>query len=136
VELLLRLGAAVAFLLIVLVAVALLRGAYRRRLSSYRGEPAAEIAAGLGLPLGRAAVVFLSTPRCVECHELQEPALARLAGWLAVEVRELHPDEAPLVTGRFNILSVPATVVLDAEHRVRAVNVGFADAEQLARQLA
>ncbi len=47
-------------------------------------------------------------------------------------MRKVHPLEAPEVVRRFNILTVPSTVVVDGERRVRAVNFGFADAEALA----
>lgn len=92
--------------------------------------------AGLVEP-GRPAVVSFSTPGCAECRTRQAPALKRLAAELGEQVTLLAllaPDHPQLVD-RLGILTVPATVVLDATGVVRYVNLGFADSAKLAAQL-
>jgi hypothetical protein len=96
---------------------------------------AADLAGRFGLMPGVQAVLFLSTPRCIECVELQEPALARLQLSHRVEVRKLWAADVPDLIARFSILTAPSTIVLGPDHRVRAVNVGFADTPVLASQL-
>ncbi len=92
--------------------------------------------AGL-LPPGRPAVVAFSTPGCAACRAQQAPALERLRAdqGQAVTVLSLLATEHPALVERLGILTVPATVVLDAAGAVRRVNLGFTDAPQLAAQL-
>jgi len=106
------------------------RGAKLRRL---RG---AAPLAGL-VPAGHPAVVAFSTPSCAECHTRQAPALARLAVALgdSVTVRSLSALDHPDLVQRIGILTVPATVVLDRDGRVRDLNLGYASDERLREQL-
>lgn len=92
--------------------------------------------AGLVEP-GRPAVVSFSTPGCAECRTRQAPALKRLAAELGEQVTllALLAPEHPQLIDRLGILTVPATVVLDATGVVRFVNLGFADSAKLAAQL-
>ena len=93
--------------------------------------------AGL-IPTGRPAVVAFSTPMCAECRTRQAPALARLSSALgdAVTIRSLSALEYPDLIDRIGILTVPATVVLDAYGRVRELNLGYVSDERLREQLA
>jgi Thioredoxin len=106
------------------------RGAKLRRL---RG---AAPLAGL-VPVGQPAVVAFSTPGCAECRIRQAPALARLAAVLgsSVTVRSLSALEHPDLIQRIGILTVPATIVLDRDGRVRDLNLGYASDERLREQL-
>ncbi len=108
----------------------------RRAAARHRGAHIGDLADRLGLPAGRPSIIYVWSERCTQCVQLQEPALVRLERERGVFVRKVHPVEAPDVVRRFNILTVPSTVVVDRERRVRAVNLGFADAEALAAQLA
>lgn len=134
-EPLLRLAVVIAFLAFVVVAVIAVRWAYRRRLAAHAGRPARDLVERLGLPSGRPAVLFLTTPRCFDCYERQAPALAQLAERTAIEVREISAPSAPDLTKRFGIITVPSTVVIGADQLVRAVNVGFADSDTLYAQI-
>src|SRR5215217_2345432 len=89
-------------------------------------------------PLGRPAVVAFSTPSCAECKSLQAPALSRLNAALgeAVTVRSLSALEHPDLVQQIGILTVPATVVLDAAGAVRHLNLGYASDARLREQLA
>ncbi|MFL5805628.1 MAG: TlpA family protein disulfide reductase [Roseiflexaceae bacterium] len=103
------------------------------KLRGLRGEAPL---AGL-VPMGRPAVVAFSTATCAECRARQAPALARLAAALgdAVTVRSLSALDHPDLIRRIGILTVPATLVLDREGRVRELNLGYASDERLREQL-
>jgi len=133
---LIRLGLAAAIAVSLLAAIAAARYLYRRRLRSYFGASAEDLALRFGLAAGEPAILYFSGSRCVQCRALQEPALERLAQQVRVAVRKIDAAREPEIARRFHILSVPATVVLDARHRIRGVNVGFADEQQLLEQLA
>jgi hypothetical protein len=89
-------------------------------------------------PPGRPAVIAFSTPSCAECHTRQAPALSRLAAALGdqVTVRSLSALEHPALVQQIGILTVPATVVLDAAGKVRHLNLGYASDVRLREQLA
>ena len=87
---------------------------------------------------GRPTVVAFSTPSCAACHTAQKPALAALEALRPGAVRILEVDAAarPEVAHRFGVMTVPSTAVLGGDGRLTALNQGFANAEQLAGQLA
>jgi thioredoxin-like negative regulator of GroEL len=89
------------------------------------------------VPPGKPAIVAFSTPSCAECRTRQAPALKQLATQFGeqVEIRSLQATEHPELVDRAGILTVPATVVLDARGVVRHLNLGFTDSETLASQL-
>jgi hypothetical protein len=89
-------------------------------------------------PTGRPAVIAFSTPACAECRIRQAPALLRLAAALGdqVTVRSLSALEHPELVQKIGILTVPATVVLDAAGTVRHLNLGYASDVRLREQLA
>lgn len=86
---------------------------------------------------GRPSILFFSGATCSVCHTAQRPALDRLAPSLGgrVEVREIDVAGDPALARRFKVMSLPTTVVLDADGRARAVNAGYAPASLLRRQL-
>jgi thiol-disulfide isomerase/thioredoxin len=111
----------------------------RRRLRGLRGADRAALWGALGIaPDGRPAVVAFSTPSCAACHTAQRPALAALEERACGGLRIVHVDAAdrPDVASVFGVMTVPATVVLDAQGAVVAANQGFATAAVLAGQLA
>jgi hypothetical protein len=89
-------------------------------------------------PLGRPAVIAFSTPSCAECRVRQAPALARLSAALGdqVTVCWLSALDHPDLVDKIGILTVPATVVLDAAGTVRHLNLGYASDTRLREQLA
>jgi thiol-disulfide isomerase/thioredoxin len=110
----------------------------RRRFRRLRGlGPGALWSVLETVPDGRPAVVAFSTPRCAACHTAQRPVLAALEEQARGGVRILHVDaaERPQVASTFGVMTVPATVVLDAEGAVLAANQGFATAAILAGQV-
>lgn len=129
--------ARMALLALLALAVALLWGCLRiwrtARLTRLRDV---RPLAGL-IPTGQPAVVAFTSPACAECRTRQAPALEHLRGALGARITVAAlsaPDHLALVE-QLGILTVPATVVLDAAGVVRFVNLGFTDAEHLAGQV-
>ncbi|MDR7554481.1 MAG: thioredoxin family protein [Armatimonadota bacterium] len=109
--------------------------AWRRRRVLRQG--AADLVAAYGVNGARALVLSFVTPACASCKTVQRPALQALVGRFPGQVVVAEVDalrERGLVR-RFGILTVPSTVVITSDGRVRAVNTGPAAAERLARQL-
>ena len=128
----LRLAALAAVVaLLVVVRVVILTVNARRRLRVLTSQPIAEFA------VGRRTVLLFSGTLCSDCVKQREilEAVQREApdGWSVHEVqaaRELH------LARQFGVESVPATVVMDARGRPRAVNYGLVEASVLREQLA
>jgi thiol-disulfide isomerase/thioredoxin len=117
------------------VLMVLLRVALRSWRRALLGQEVRELP-GL-VPGTHGAVLYFTTPTCAECRWRQEPALRELQRRRDGQVAVIKVDalkEAGLAR-RFRILTVPSTVVVDGRGRVRAVNYGFAPAEQLEAQL-
>ncbi|NJN17486.1 MAG: thioredoxin family protein [Oscillochloris sp.] len=89
------------------------------------------------LPAGVPAVVAFTLPGCGDCRARQEPALRRLADRIGnrAAVLSLRADEHATLADKLGLLTVPATVVIAADGRLRALNQGYADDELLAGQL-
>lgn len=110
-----------------------------RRMRTAQQIPVPELWDALGEgPDGRPTVIAFSTPSCAACHTAQKPALAALEALRPGAVRILEVDAAsrPEVAHRFGVMTVPSTAVLGGDGRLTALNQGFANAEQLAGQLA
>ncbi|NJM08051.1 thioredoxin family protein [Candidatus Gracilibacteria bacterium] len=90
------------------------------------------------VPQGRPAVVAFSLPTCSDCRTRQAPALQRLsAAWGdQINLHTLNAAEHSRLAERLGLLTVPSTVVLDAQGVVRYVNQGFADEQRLCEQIA
>ncbi len=91
----------------------------------------------VGRTATRPSILFFSGATCTICHTAQRPALDRLVPELdgLVDIREVDVAADPALARRFEVMTLPTTVVLDAGGRVRAVNTGFAPAAQLRGQL-
>lgn len=88
-------------------------------------------------PLGQAGVIALHTDHCVQCERLQKPALTRLQQHRhdVVVVWRSIQEEAQLVK-QLGIMTVPATVVRNAQGQITNVNMGYVDEHVLMQQLA
>ncbi len=102
----------------------------RRRVLGQAPEP--------GLAQGQPTLVFFTGEHCSICKHRQKPAIERLRTELdgALRVVEVDAMDEPGLVRRFNVLSLPTTVLLAADGRVGAVNYGFAPGEQLRAQVA
>jgi len=83
------------------------------------------------------SILYFTGANCTICHTAQEPALRTLATGLdaSVQIREVDVASEPGLARRYRVMSLPTTVVLDAEQTVRHINVGFATATTLRAQL-
>jgi hypothetical protein len=90
------------------------------------------------VPPGRPAIVAFSTPSCTDCRARQAPTLARLAAALGdtVTIQTLSALDHPALVRQVGVLTVPATVVVDAAGRVRHLNLGYAAESTLHSQVA
>jgi hypothetical protein len=89
----------------------------------------------VGQPAGRAHeayILYFSGDGCTICRTHQEPALRTLEG---VQVQKVDALAEPELARRYRVYTLPTTVVVDSDGRVRHVNYGFASAERLRRQI-
>lgn len=110
----------------------------QRRQRALAAAPLVSIAPDRGTPGVPVHILAFSSEDCAPCHRLQKPALRRVLdarGAARVEVIEIDGPSSPELTKRYNVLTVPTTVVLDASGHARAVNYGFANAQTLLRQV-
>jgi hypothetical protein len=134
-NLILRLGVVLALggltALIIALGRAFVAGQHRRARAA---APLASVGTG---PASAVRILAFSSADCRQCHTHQTPALRRVLaarpGQLSVE--EIDAPATPDLAARYHILTVPATVVLDAAGRARAVNFGFAPTARLLEQV-
>lgn len=110
----------------------------QRRQRALAAAPLVSAAPHLGTPGVPVRILAFSSEDCAPCHRLQRPALRRVLdarGETRVEVIEIDGPSSPELTKRYNVLTVPTTVILDASGHARAVNYGFANAQTLLRQV-
>jgi hypothetical protein len=82
-------------------------------------------------------ILAFSSADCHQCHTMQIPALQRVADArrYQVSVEEIDAPGSPELTRRYQVLTLPTTVVLDAAGHVHAVNYGFANTQRLLDQV-
>lgn len=82
-------------------------------------------------------ILAFSSADCKQCHTMQTPALQRVteARKYQVSVEEIDAPDSPELTQRYQVLTLPTTVVLDAAGHVCAVNYGFANTQRLLEQV-
>ena len=87
-------------------------------------------------PLGQAGIIALYTDHCVQCERLQKPALARLQQRRhdVVVVWRSIQEEAQLVQ-QLGIMTVPTTIVRNANGLITNVNMGYVNEDVLMQQL-
>ncbi len=124
------LAAGVIALLVFLSYAARLLWDRRRRRLVARLRAGGETAAG-------ARILYFSTPYCVTCRELQEPALNGIAGLgqKPIVIEKVDPLEQPDLARRYQVVTVPTTAVFDDEGQLVEINYGYAPLARLAEQL-
>ena len=82
-------------------------------------------------------ILAFSTPDCQQCHRLQAPALQRVleARGDTVAIVDIDATTSPELAQRYQVLTVPTTVILDATGQAHAVNYGFANTKRLLEQV-
>ena len=123
-------AALVAALPALLLAVRGWAAVRRRRVVSSVRDP--------GLTQGTRTLLYFTGEYCTTCRYRQKPAIESLRADMNGTLRVVEVDAAaePALVKRFNVLSLPTTVVLAPDGRVGAVNYGFAPGDQLRAQLA
>ncbi len=83
------------------------------------------------------SILAFSSDDCRQCHQLQAPALKRVveARGELVSIVEIDAPTAPELTERYQVLTMPTTVVLDTKGKAHAVNYGFANTNRLLEQV-
>lgn len=136
--LLLRLALAVA---IILAGLLLYRAVNLLTLARARSQARLAAPARAAHPAGArpaaATLLYFTTPTCAPCKTVQRPAIQRLREWVGddIQVIEIDASEQPDLAGRWGVMSVPTTFVLDASGAPRYVNHGVAPADKLLRQI-
>src|SRR5438046_4966097 len=87
---------------------------------------------GTGASPSRVRILAFGSDDCRQCHTVQKPALKRLLDARGDEVVVVDVDapNAPELTRRYQVLTVPTTVVLDAAGHAHAVNYGFTSTQR------
>ncbi len=82
-------------------------------------------------------ILAFSSADCHQCHRLQAPALQRVlqARESAVRVIDVDATTEHELVQTYHVLTVPSTVILDAQGQARAVNYGFANSQRLLTQI-
>lgn len=82
-------------------------------------------------------ILAFSSADCRQCKQLQEPALRRVLEERGetVAVVTIDAPRSPEMTERYQVLTLPTTVVLDANGKAHAVNYGFANSSRLLEQI-
>ena len=92
-----------------------------------------DLAVRIGLP----SLLYFTTPSCAPCRTIQRPAIHRLQEKIGDQLHVIEVDAflRPEVASQWGILSVPTTIVLDAQGTPRFVNHGIAPTEKLYQQI-
>jgi thiol-disulfide isomerase/thioredoxin len=82
-------------------------------------------------------ILAFTSPTCHQCHKLQRPALHRLMEHHTanISIEEIDATTSPELTQRYQVLTLPTTVVLDATGRAHVINYGFTNTQRLLEQV-
>ena len=81
-------------------------------------------------------ILSFSGEDCRQC-KLQAPILQRIleARRDAISVTEIDAQAEPELSARYQVLTVPTTVILDTHGKAQAINYGFANTQKLLTQV-
>lgn len=103
-------------------------------LEAYRSSHARRLAVGAtSAPAADPYILYFTGENCTVCRTHQEPALAKLGPIRVDKVDAIAERE---LADRFQVYTLPTTVVMTPEGRALHVNYGYAPAKKLDRQLA
>jgi len=103
-------------------------------LEAFRSSRARRLAVGaISAPAADPYILYFTGENCTVCRTHQEPALAKLG---SVRVDKVDAIAERELADRFQVYTLPTTVVMTAEGRALHVNYGYAPAQKLDRQLA
>jgi thioredoxin-like negative regulator of GroEL len=84
-------------------------------------------------PASEPYILYFTGDGCTVCRTHQEPALARLG---AVRIDKVDAVSERQLADRFQVYTLPTTVVMTPEGKPLHVNYGYAPAPKLEQQLA
>lgn len=135
---LVRTGVVLGLLLAIGAVVGLARWLIARRQARVLAEaPALDLPPLAPEQAASARILVFSSDDCAPCHRLQAPAIQKVvaARGPLVAVTEVDAPSSPDLTARYQILTVPSTVILDAAGKTHAVNYGFANSAKLLQEV-
>jgi thioredoxin 1 len=123
--------------LLVALAWLLLRWILALRLARLSQQPAAN---GLGAVLdggdkATPTLLYFTTEECAQCRFQQAPILDRLATATTMPIVKINALESQDLASHYGILTVPSTVLLNAQRKPVAINHGLAHFEKLRLQI-
>ena len=86
---------------------------------------------------GRSTILYFSTPDCVPCKTVQQPALKKLENQLGntkLQIVRVDATEDSNLARHWNVMSVPTTFIIDQHGHVKYINHGVAHFEKLQKQ--
>jgi thiol-disulfide isomerase/thioredoxin len=83
----------------------------------------------------RPALLYFTTPECAQCRLQQAPILNQLAAKVDIAIHKLDAVEQETLARFYGIMTVPTTIILDAQLRPVAVNHGVAPLQRLQAQI-
>jgi thioredoxin-like negative regulator of GroEL len=113
------------------VGIVVLAAALFERWRSYRAGRVAMLVAGR--PAGQPYILYFTGDGCTVCKTHQEPALAKLGEVRVDRVDAIAEHE---LAERYQVYTLPTTVVMAPDGKAVHVNYGYAPAPKLQRQLA
>ena len=103
-------------------------------LEAFRAARARRRAIGAtAAPAREPYILYFTGEGCTVCRTHQEPALAKLAGIRVDKIDAIADRE---LADRFQVYTLPTTIVMSADGSALHVNYGYAPANKLNRQLA
>jgi hypothetical protein len=84
-------------------------------------------------PASEPYILYFTGDGCTVCRTHQEPALAKLG---AVRIDKVDAVSERQLADRFQVYTLPTTVVMSPEGKALNVNYGYAPAPKLQQQLA
>jgi thiol-disulfide isomerase/thioredoxin len=84
-------------------------------------------------PASEPYIIYFTGDGCTVCRTHQEPALQRLGD---VRIDKVDAVSDRTLADRFQVYTLPTTVVMSAEGKALHVNYGYAPAPKLQQQLA
>lgn len=88
------------------------------------------------IALDHPTIVYFTSPTCLPCKTVQQPALEQLQQDLQdIQVIKVDVTTDPDAARRWGVMTAPTTFILDRSGRPDAINYGSVDAQQLKTQI-
>ncbi|RME99067.1 MAG: thioredoxin [Chloroflexi bacterium] len=86
---------------------------------------------------GKPTLLYFTGEYCTACKFQQSPIVEQIRAGLgnAVAVRQVDVSAEPELAGRYKVLTLPTTVVLNPQGQVAAINYGVTRQDKLETQL-